>query len=61
MTNQKRQEVLDLYHTLGIADVENVNTTFSSGQINGWVLTDQYLADEQLVEGQNGYSSRSEK
>ena len=61
MIRQKHQEVLDLYHTLGIAEVENVNTTFSDGQINGWSLTDQHLADEQPVEDHNDYSSSTEQ
>ena len=61
VTNQKHQEVLDLYHALGINDVENVNTVFSTGQINGRVLIGQHLVEEQLAEGQNGYSSRSEQ
>ena len=60
MLNQKHQEVLDLYHTLGITGIESVKTTFSNGQINGWFLS-ELPSDEQLPESQNDYSSSSEQ
>lgn len=60
MVNQRHQEVLDLYRTLGIIDTENVKTTFSSGQINGWFLSET-PSDEQSPENQNDYSSSTEQ
>ena len=56
MQNQQHQEVLDLYHTLGIGDVENVKTTFSSSKLNGWFFS-ELSSDDQLIENQNDYSS----
>ena len=60
MLNQKHQEVLDLYHTLGIAGIESVKTTFSNGQINGWFLSEAPL-EESPPEQQNDYSSSTEQ
>lgn len=59
MLNQKHQEVLDLYHTLGITDVESVKTTFSNCQINGRFLS-EFSLDEQLDENPNDYSFGTE-
>ena len=60
MLNQKHQEVLDLYHTLGIVGIESVKTTFSNGQINGWFLSESPL-EEPSARKQNDYSSSTEQ
>lgn len=52
MTSQTHENVLDLYHALGITGIERVNTSLSNGQINGCFLsetaTNEYSYEEEI-------------
>lgn len=58
MNKQKEKEIFDLYHTLGIDNVEHVKYTFSESEISrGNLINSEQRKKEEIIF--NNYSSNT--